>query len=156
MYYIMRKNFKATFNWTLVIISTNEKDTSILVSVSCLDADRHRLGMWLMAGNILSQEGKKMMELLHYFFLYLIHKPRDKYWLQELFICFHRLKVSVLHSLFTSDFTANVELDAVVFRVVPGGQGLVVPVDGDPVQKVFLGGRGALHLVLVDLIKICR
>lgn len=59
MYYIMRKNFKATFNWTLVIISTNEKDTSILVSVSCLDADRHRLGMWLMAGNILSQEGKK-------------------------------------------------------------------------------------------------
>lgn len=59
MYYIMRKNFKATFNWTLVIISTNEKDTSILVSVSCLDVDRHRLGMWLMAGNILQQEEKK-------------------------------------------------------------------------------------------------
>lgn len=51
--FFMRENFEATFNWTLVIISTNEKDTSILVSVSCLDADRHRLGMWLKAGNIL-------------------------------------------------------------------------------------------------------
>lgn len=77
---LLRKTYQFHIFLYSIFLWINERDTSILISTSCRDAGHRRLGMWLMAENILKQEEKKRWNY-YYFFLYLIHKARDKYWL---------------------------------------------------------------------------
>lgn len=76
----LRKTYQFHIFLYSIFLWINERDTSILISISCRDAGHRRLGMWLMAENILKQEEKRRWNY-YYFFLYLIHKARDKYWL---------------------------------------------------------------------------